>query len=182
MLSAERDATKENVERKQARRAGEYEESDDEPEVVSDYEEDDTVPYNPKNLPLGWDGKPIPYWLYKLHGLNISYSCEICGNQTYKGPKAFQKHFTVLLLLFGRNVKHFQEWRHSHGMRCLGIPNTAHFANITNIKDALDLWNKIKIERERLKWNADVDEEFEDSQGNVVNRRMYEDLKRQGLL
>ncbi len=22
--------------------------------------------YNPKNLPLGWDGKPIPYWLYKV--------------------------------------------------------------------------------------------------------------------
>ena len=21
--------------------------------------------YNPLNLPLGWDGKPIPYWLYK---------------------------------------------------------------------------------------------------------------------
>ena len=26
--------------------------------------------YNPLKLPLGWDGKPIPYWLYKLHGLN----------------------------------------------------------------------------------------------------------------
>ena len=44
-------------------------------------DEDNEVIYNPKNLPLGWDGKPIPYWLYKLHGLNISYSCEICGNQ-----------------------------------------------------------------------------------------------------
>ncbi len=32
-------------------------------------EEDDFV-YNPLKLPLGWDGKPIPYWLYKLHGLN----------------------------------------------------------------------------------------------------------------
>jgi len=31
--------------------------------------------YNPKNLPLGWDGKPIPYWLYKLHGLGIEYKC-----------------------------------------------------------------------------------------------------------
>ena len=29
-----------------------------------------------------------------------------------------------------------QEWRHAHGMRCLGIPNTAHFANVTSIKDA----------------------------------------------
>ena len=26
--------------------------------------------YNPLKLPMGWDGKPIPYWLYKLHGLN----------------------------------------------------------------------------------------------------------------
>ena len=52
-------------------------------------------------MPLGWDGKPIPYWLYKLHGLNISYKCEICGNFTYKGPKAFQRHFA--------------EWRHAHG-------------------------------------------------------------------
>ena len=50
---------------------------------------------------MGWDGKPIPYWLYKLHGLNISYNCEICGNFTYKGPKAFQRHFA--------------EWRHAHG-------------------------------------------------------------------
>lgn len=32
---------------------------------------------------------------------------------------------------------HFaQEWRHANGMRCLGIPNTAHFANVTKIEDA----------------------------------------------
>lgn len=61
--------------------------------------------------------------MYKLHGLNISYNCEICGNYIYKGPKAFQRHFA--------------EWRHAHGMRCLGIPNTAHFANVTQIEDAL---------------------------------------------
>ena len=35
--------------------------------------------YNPLKLPLGWDGKPIPYWLYKLHGLNLEFKCEICG-------------------------------------------------------------------------------------------------------
>lgn len=95
-LSDERAATKENVERKQGRAVGEEEEEDE--EIEDTYEEDvedDGVPYNPKNLPLGWDGKPIPYWLYKLHGLNIGYACEICGNQVYKGPKAFQRHFTV---------------------------------------------------------------------------------------
>ena len=69
----------------QARTDAEREESDDE-EVEEEMEEEpeDDIPYNPKNLPLGWDGKPIPYWLYKLHGLNISYNCEICGNYTYK--------------------------------------------------------------------------------------------------
>ncbi|VDN59138.1 unnamed protein product [Dracunculus medinensis] len=167
-LNDERDATKENIERKQARGAAEN--LDDEQDISegSDEDEDDSIPYNPKNLPLGWDGKPIPYWLYKLHGLNISYPCEICGNQIYKGPKAFQRHFN--------------EWRHSHGMRCLGIPNTAHFANITKIKDAVDLWGKIRRQKESLKWNPEHDEEFEDSDGNVVNKRTFEDLKRQGLL
>lgn len=124
VVAEHRSATRENVQRKQARTEGEREDSDAEVSE-SDGEDDDAddVPYNPKNLPLGWDGKPIPYWLYKLHGLNISYSCEICGNFTYKGPKAFQRHFA--------------EWRHAHGMRCLGIPNTAHFANVTQIEDAI---------------------------------------------
>lgn len=124
LVSEQRVATKENVQRKQARTEGEREDSDAEAsETESDDDDNDDVPYNPKNLPLGWDGKPIPYWLYKLHGLNINYNCEICGNYTYKGPKAFQRHFA--------------EWRHAHGMRCLGIPNTAHFANVTQIEDAI---------------------------------------------
>ncbi|CAG9579737.1 unnamed protein product [Danaus chrysippus] len=172
IVSSTRASTIENVTRRAARAAGERrDESDEESEgsVAADLDsDDDEVPYNPKNLPLGWDGKPIPYWLYKLHGLNISYSCEICGNYTYKGPKAFQRHFA--------------EWRHAHGMRCLGIPNTAHFANVTQIEDALALWEKIKNQKENERFVAENDEEFEDSQGNVVNRKTYEDLKRQGLL
>lgn len=42
-------------------------------------DEEDEFVYNPLKLPLGWDGKPIPYWLYKLHGLNLEFKCEICG-------------------------------------------------------------------------------------------------------
>ncbi|XP_054160951.1 splicing factor 3A subunit 3-like [Oppia nitens] len=169
ILSEQRQATKENVQRKQARTAGERQESDEEvSESESDDEQETDVVYNPKNLPLGWDGKPIPYWLYKLHGLNITYTCEICGNATYKGPKAFQRHFA--------------EWRHAHGMRCLGIPNTAHFANVTSIEDALALWQKLKDEKHKEKFQAANEEEYEDSKGNVVNKKTYEDLKRQGLL
>jgi splicing factor 3A subunit 3 len=86
LLIDQRAATKENVERKQARTEMERDDSDNElsEEEGEDENDDDDIPYNPKNLPLGWDGKPIPYWLYKLHGLNISYNCEICGNFTYK--------------------------------------------------------------------------------------------------
>lgn len=40
---------------------------------------EDEFVYNPLKLPLGYDGKPIPYWLYKLHGLNLEFKCEICG-------------------------------------------------------------------------------------------------------
>lgn len=39
-------------------------------EEEEEEEEEDQPIYNPKNLPLGWDGKPIPYWLYKLHELD----------------------------------------------------------------------------------------------------------------
>ena len=38
--------------------------------AAEDSDEEDDFVYNPLKLPLGWDGKPIPYWLYKLHGLN----------------------------------------------------------------------------------------------------------------
>ncbi|CAI8044396.1 Splicing factor 3A subunit 3 [Geodia barretti] len=171
MLGEQRAATREDVERRMARTADELledQEEEEEEEEVESEPDDDEVPYNPKNLPLGWDGKPIPYWLYKLHGLNITYTCEICGNATYRGPKAFQRHFS--------------EWRHAHGMRCLGIPNTAHFANVINIEDARALWEKIKMGKVEDAWAAENEEEYEDSIGNVVNKKTYEDLRRQGLL
>uniref|UniRef100_A0AAR2L291 Matrin-type domain-containing protein n=1 Tax=Pygocentrus nattereri TaxID=42514 RepID=A0AAR2L291_PYGNA len=169
LTSEQRQLTHENVQRKQARTGEEREEDDEEQPSESESEdEDNEIIYNPKNLPLGWDGKPIPYWLYKLHGLNINYNCEICGNYTYRGPKAFQRHFA--------------EWRHAHGMRCLGIPNTAHFANVTQIEDAVSLWSKLKSQKASERWQPDTEEEYEDSSGNVVNKKTYEDLKRQGLL
>lgn len=129
---------------------------------------DDEPIYNPLNLPLGWDGKPIPFWLYKLHGLGVEYKCEVCGNQSYWGRRAFDRHF--------------QEWKHAHGMRCLGVPNTKHFHDITLIEDVLALYAKIKDGLRGEVFERAADEEFEDSEGNVLDRRTYEDLARQGLL
>uniref|UniRef100_A0A2K5J605 Splicing factor 3A subunit 3 n=1 Tax=Colobus angolensis palliatus TaxID=336983 RepID=A0A2K5J605_COLAP len=90
-----------------------------------------------------------------LHGLSINYNCENCGNYTCRGRKAFQQPFA--------------EW-------CLGIPNTAHFAKVTQIEEAASLWAKLKLQM------PDTEEEYEDSSGNVENKKTYEDLKRQGLL
>lgn len=53
--------------------------------------------------------QPIPYWLYKLHGLNINYNCEICGNYNYRGPKAFQRHFAVCCCCSFRTCNHPQQ-------------------------------------------------------------------------
>jgi len=131
-------------------------------------DEDDAPIYNPKNVPLGWDGKPIPYWLFKLHGLNHFYPCEICGNESYRGRRNFEKHFT--------------ESRHAYGMRCLGIPNTKHFHGVTKIEDAQELWGRLRTTLEGNQFDVAQEEEYEDSHGNVVNRQQYEDLARQGLL
>ncbi|BGP37965.1 Pre-mRNA-splicing factor sap61 [Rhodotorula kratochvilovae] len=131
-------------------------------------EADDGRIYNPLKLPLGWDGKPIPYWLYKLHGLGVEYKCEICSDHVYQGRKNFERHF--------------QESRHAFGMRALGLPNTKHFHEITRIEDAIALAEKLKQEGRAELSQAELTEELEDEEGNVYNRKTYEDLKRQGLV
>jgi len=173
LLRDQIDATKIHVETKLARRYEDIEaDLDDEtPMEGSDSETDDEEEMTRRcitNYPVGWDGKPIPYWLYKLHGLGIEYKCEICGNTPYLGRRAFERHF--------------QEWRHAYGMRCLGIPNSKHFNEITSIRDALLLWEKIKENKQTTEWNANELEEFEDNEGNVMNRKTYKDLERQGLV
>ena len=37
-------------------------------------------------------------------------------------------------------------------------------------------------DRQKGGFKKEVEEEFEDDQGNVYSRKMYEDLKRQGIL
>ncbi|KAI0375800.1 RNA splicing factor PRP9 [Pilatotrama ljubarskyi] len=136
-------------------------------EGAEEEEEEERI-YNPLKLPLGWDGKPIPYWLYKLHGLGVEYRCEICSDHVYMGRKNFERHF--------------QESRHAFGMRALGLPNTKHFHEITRIEDALALAEKLKREGRNEIFEQETMEELEDEEGNVYNRKTYEDLKKQGLI
>jgi splicing factor 3A subunit 3 len=138
--------------------------SDDE----DDDDEEEAPIYNPKGVPLGWDGKPIPYWLYKLHGLSQFFPCEICGNESYRGRRNFETHFA--------------DAKHAFGMKSLGIPNTKHFHGVTKIEDAQNLWAKLKEQLKSSQFDGSRDEEYEDSHGNVLSRTTYEDLARQGLL
>lgn len=133
----------------------------------SDDEGDDVI-YNPLKLPLGWDGKPIPFWLWKLNGLGIEYHCQVCGNFCYMGRKAFDKHF--------------MEARHVHGLKCLGITPGVLFKGITEIKDALGLWDKVKDEYRQDESKKENTIEMEDDEGNVMSEKVYNDLKKQGLL
>ncbi|KAF1813599.1 hypothetical protein P152DRAFT_456982 [Eremomyces bilateralis CBS 781.70] len=135
----------------------EGEESDDEEKI-----------YNPLKLPLAWDGKPIPYWLYKLHGLGVEFPCEICGNFVYMGRRAFDKHFS--------------EARHIHGLKCLGITNTTLFREITRIQDAINLWDKIQKDKKKEKSSTENVVQMEDAEGNVMPEKVYYDLQKQGLL
>ncbi|KAL6291666.1 hypothetical protein ACE6H2_009176 [Prunus campanulata] len=170
LLNEAIERTKDNIVKKQALTYEEIEAEREEEETQADTESDDDEQqiYNPLKLPMGWDGKPIPYWLYKLHGLGQEYKCEICGNYSYWGRRAFERHF--------------KEWRHQHGMRCLGIPNTKNFNEITSIEEAKELWKRIQARQGVNKWRPDLEEEYEDREGNIYNKKTYTDLQRQGLI
>lgn len=137
-------------------------------------DDDEEKVYNPLKLPLAWDGKPIPFWLYKLHGLGVEFPCEICGNYVYMGRRAFDKHFS--------------ETRHVYGLQCLGITRaTGLFREITGIQEAERLWEKLESDRRKEveRKGGDGGEgvvEMEDHEGNVMPKKVYDDLARSGLL
>lgn len=159
-----------NIEKK-ATRTAEEGEADFEADIVEEpfhgKVDDDDYVYNPLRLPLGPDGKPIPYWLYKLHGLNRKFECEICGNHVYEGRRAFEKHF--------------KEPRHQQGMQALGIPNSRVFFEITNIGEAINLWYSLNPELKLAQQNGSL-QEFEDVFGNVYDKETYDLLKKQGIV
>ncbi|PWA72807.1 hypothetical protein CTI12_AA245430 [Artemisia annua] len=164
--------TKEKAEKKQGLIYEEMEvdredDHEDEPDIAS--EDENQKIYNPLKFPIVWDGKPIQHWLYKLHGLGHEFKCEICGNYTYRGRRSYVEH-------------HFMESRYQYGMRRLGIPNTKDFNEITSIVEARQLWEKIKEKQGMKKWRPEVEEEYEDQEGNIYNKKTYTDLKCQCLI
>ena len=49
-------------------------------------------------------------------------------------------------------------------------------------QDAKALWEKIQERQGVNKWRPDLEEEYEDLDGNVYNKKTYSDLQRQGLI
>ena len=88
--------------------------------------------------------------------------------------------------------RHFSEWRHVYGLRCLGIQASRQFHEITKIQDAINrmcshvsltiVWEHLQHKQKDTKNKEETVEEFEDDHGNVYSKKTYEDLKRQGLL
>jgi len=168
-LEEQIESTKLNIEKKQARHFVENElDMEEDSDVESSSDDEEEIRMTKANYPVGWDGNPIPYWLYKLHGLGIEYKCEICGNMSYWGRRAFERHF--------------QEWRHAHGMRCLRLDNTKEYHEITKIQDALELSKKLKELKTRGQWDDEQMQEYEDAEGNVMNKKTFMDLRAQGLV
>ncbi|CAL2243145.1 unnamed protein product [Prunus armeniaca] len=163
--------TKDNIVKKQALTYEEIKaepEEQEEIETESHDEENEQQIHNPLKLPLGPDAKIIYYWMYKLHGLGQEFKCEICGDSSYFGRRAFEIHFNGEC--------------HKRGMRCLGIPKTKSFNEITSIEEAKELWKRIQERQGENLWCPDLGEEYEDEEGNIYNKKTYNDLKRQGLL
>ncbi|KAK3948726.1 hypothetical protein QBC32DRAFT_350855 [Pseudoneurospora amorphoporcata] len=178
-MKTERDDTRVNVERRQGMTERERQQELEnlynttfrrQAKEAEDDEDDggDDKIYNPLKLPLAWDGKPIPFWLYRLHGLGQEFPCEICGNFVYRGRRAFDKHFN--------------ETNHITNLKRLGITNTHLFRDITSIEEAVRLWNKIQSDSRKTNVDEGSIVQMEDAEGNVMPEKVYLDLQKQGLL
>eukprot|EP00727_Mastigamoeba_balamuthi_P011118 m51a1_g6629 hypothetical protein (503) ;mRNA; r:66365-68065 len=189
--------TKDEFNRKWARSANDVladaeADGDEDDEIAADTQLptiDDEMPKQTiDNYPVGWDGRPIPYWLYKLHGLGVEYKCEICGDMSYWGRRAFEKHFQASLIAPPPSAPPLtlcatlQEFRHTNAMATLGIVNSVHFFDVTKIADAVALWQKMQADKATKTWRPDDEEEHEDAEGNVYSKKLYEALVKQGII
>ncbi|KAK4099602.1 hypothetical protein N658DRAFT_568084 [Parathielavia hyrcaniae] len=177
-MSIERDDTRVNVERRQGMTERERQQElenfynmtsgTQNREADDEKDEGDDKLYNPLKLPLAWDGKPIPFWLYRLHGLGQEFSCQICGNFVYRGRRAFDKHFN--------------ETNHITNLKRLGITDAYLFRDITSIEEAVRLWDKIQRDKNKGHIDDGAVVQMEDAEGNVMPEKVYLDLQKQGLL
>lgn len=130
-------------------------------------EEDENV--NPLNLPIGPDGRPMPFWLWKVKGLGHEFKCEICDNEIFKGRSNY--------------LKHFKNETHIEGLKKIGINNNYQlFKDLNTKKEVLLLYNNLKKKQRNDIQFLDNVEQVEDDEGNIMNKKVYDQLQKQGLL
>ncbi|EPR78657.1 hypothetical protein SLOPH_238 [Spraguea lophii 42_110] len=118
---------------------------------------------NDEFTPKDNKGNIIPLWLYKYYGLNINYHCELC-NIKIKGKYNYEKHFNTIT--------------HNDNLKNLGITEINKFFGILKLKEIEELQRNIEDREE----NELYQEEVEDEQGNIYDKKTYEELKRLGML
>lgn len=171
------EATKDDLEKKLARAPGEAgfmgrseADMDDDDFDADDSDDEGSLKarrrMTKKNYPVGPDGAPIPFWLYRLQGHSQEFKCQICGNASYFGRRAFEKHF-------------HSDPRHAYGLKCLGIDLTREFYEITDIEKALGLHKHLIEQKKQGKWDANTMEEFEDDDGTVLDKATHDLLAKQ---
>lgn len=102
----------------------------------------------------------VPKWLYKRKELDISFECDICGYSGY-GRDGFDRHFG--------------EDSHRKSVARYGIKYSPALKGITRVGILMKM-------KDRVEESESYTEEFEDGDGNVFDRRTYEDLKRNNLI
>lgn len=123
---------------------------------------------NPLNIPLGLDGRPIPFWLYKLKGLKHEFDCEVCHSK-FKGRGTF--------------IKHFKDENHINGLRELGVERDFYdFKDLNKVEEVKALLAKIKAKIRSEAQFVDDSLQVEDDQGNAMSKKVYDQLSKQGLL
>jgi splicing factor 3A subunit 3 len=134
-----------------------------------DDDQDDEKLYNPLNLPIGPDGRPMPFWLYKIKGLSHEFKCEICDNEVFRGRSAYNKHF--------------KSSKHLDGLKKLGVVSDfINFKDLSTTKEVLQLLETIQKKKREEAQFADEAQQVEDDQGNAMSKKVYDQLKKQGLL
>lgn len=105
-------------------------------------------------------GKDVPKWQHRLKDLDIMFECSICGYSGY-GRDGFDEHFG--------------EEGHAREVLKHGIEYGPRLKGITRVDVLMDM-------KSRQRDSDSYSEEFEDAEGNVFDRRTYEDLVRNGLI
>lgn len=98
----------------------------------------------------------MPRWLFKRKELDILFKCDICG-YSGKGREPFEAHFS--------NAEHVAS------LRKYGIENCEGLRGVTKVSTLM-----------RIRKKEEFEEEFEDDEGNVFDKKTYEDLKRNNLI